>query len=1031
MRLKRMYVMLLLLFSACMLHGKTEDAPPKLEIISATYGKGAETVDITDTIRKAVRGGTRLEFHNHPRQTKQNLKIRNSDKVIHLVYKLGGEQKELKCGYNGRIKIGELASKFQFGTPEWIEHFIDCSGGALALTFSGDPSRGKSQSCPKCKKENCIAFLPFEEDHMQCSRCGFVFSEKTLPTTGADVFEDMKLEYHQLPGGKKIYWKPILRCMKAQYLYYEVSRMRKKDPDTARKRLNAMRAYAKFFKKHMVRGTGKKIFRPGYPHHCNWGRLTHFGDYVFPSAYCNIYKQIEDSGIKISQKERAEYRLLLEDIISEITLPFIRQWRGMGNPMGAAFADCINTGRTFPEARIVDYYTPDKKGNPRILSGTDLVYETVQGRNGLENLVSTYWYSDGLMHEPTVAYQGMLALGVTRTLRDLEGFQPPAGYDPVKRGYQPFPKEYSFLNRPELQLPRNKHREVVFQNGEVIPFGDSPTRMSNETPPKESDLYHGWGIGALRHENTAAAMNWGNLQDGHSHNDMLNLLYWGDGMLMLNTTEYPANERKAPIQYWRGGAGAHNTVMVDGKNHKRARGGFGAWGVTDHLKVMQGFSDRSHPGAVLRRTAFLVNSRPGLPPYLVDFYQVDGGKKSHDYFLQAQSRFKEPLEKLEVLSPKLTATGKGDLSKVFSNAEKKEVYPFIKNPDAGKFSGNAELLWTLPFKGAQRYLRGILVPEGKGENTLYTGDAPGIRYTGRTKDPLDRTVRKVVWRREKGPSEKTMQSCFMAAFEYADEKDKLDLKEMKRLNVSGSPASGAAEVTHGSGKDILLLSDATGKMSVNTSAGRIAFDGIAALLSLDRNGKLLKVTTTGLRSLSVNGKKIAGGCIIRGKLSGMPTGLSEWLQYEKPATVTVAGRIPQEAVGNMLLVQHKNCTTSYKITGVRPLADNRTELQLDRSARKLIAIVSAASNRKDLTILSGGGDAAIPNDNFVVDGKAYKVLSADRSKIRKGSAKTLGYATLKLEKPLGKSGVQRLALTEFGPDDPYTVMTSKTINISE
>ena len=259
----------------------------------------------------------------------------------------------------------------------------------------------------------------------------------------------------------------------------------------------------------------------------------------------------------------------------------------------------------------------------------------------------------------------------------------------------------------------------------------------------------------------------------------------------------------------------------------------------------------------------------------------------------------------------------------------------------------------------------------------------------------------------------------------------MDLKEMKRLNVSGSPASGAAEVTHGSGKDILLLSDATGKMSVNTSAGRIAFDGIAALLSLDRNGKLLKVTTTGLRSLSVNGKRIAGGCIIRGKLSGMPTGLSEWLQYEKPATVTVAGRIPQEAVGNMLLVQHKNCTTSYKITGVRPLADNRTELQLDRSARKLIAVVDAAPNRRDLTILSGGGDAAIPNDNFVVDGKAYKVISADRSKIRKGSAKTLGYATLKLEKPLGKSGVQRLALTEFGADDPYTVMTSKTIDISE
>ncbi len=1030
MRLWKISFILQLLFSVCIVQGKTEKAPPQLEIISATYGKGAQSADITETLRKAVKGGTFLEFHNHPRWTKQNLKIRNSDKVIRLVYKLGGEKKKLECAYNGRIKIGELALKFQFGTPEWIAHFIDCSGGALALTFSGDPSRGKSQFCPKCKQQKCIAFLPFEEDHMQCAQCGFVFSDRTLPTTGADVFEDMKLEYHRLPDGEKIYWKPILRCMKAQYLYYEVSRMRKKDPDTARKRLDAMRAYAKFFKKHMVRGSGKKIFRPGYPHHCNWGRLTHFGDYVFPSSYCIIFRQIEESGIKITRKERAEYRALLEDIISEITLPFIRQWRGMGNPMGQAFADCIRTGRVFPEAKIVDYYTPDKEGNPRILSGTDLVYETVQGRNGLENLVSTYWYSDGLMHEPSVPYQGMLALGVTNTLKCLEGFEPPAGYDPAASGYQPFPKS-GFLERPELHLPRNKHKEVVFQNGEAIPFGDGLTRMTNQTPPKESDLYHGWGIGALRHENTAAAMNWGNLNDGHSHNDMLNLIYWGDGLLMLNTTEYPANEPAAPIQYWRNGAGAHNTVMVDGKNHERARGGFGAWGVTDHLKMMQGFSDQSYPGAVLRRTAFLVNSRPGMPPYLVDFYQVDGGKESHDYFLQAQSRFKEPLEQLEVLSPKLAATGKHSLADVFADAEKKNVYPFIKNPDSGKFKGNAELLWMIPHMGAQRYLHAFLVPEEKGENTLYIGDAPGIRYTGRTKDPLDRTVKKVVWRREKGASEKTMRSCFMAAFEYADEKDRLDLKEMKRLNVSGPSASRAAEVTHGSGKDILLLSDATGRMSVNTSAGQIAFDGIAALLSLDRNGKLLKVTTTGLRSLSVNGKRIAGGCIIRGELAGVPSGLSEWLQYEKPATVTVAGRIPQEAVGNMLLVRHKNCTTSYKITGVRPLAGNRTELQLDRSARKLIAIVSAASDRRDLTILSGGGDSAIPGDNFVVDGKAYGVLSVDRSKVRRGAARTLGYATLKLVRPLPRSGIQRLALTEFGSGDPCTVMTSKTINISK
>ena len=1034
MRSTGILVVMMILFGTCALHGKTEKPLPKLEIISAVYGKAPESADITEKVRKAVKAGSYLDFHNHPRWTGKDLKIPNADKKIHLVYKLGGEQKELECRYNARIKLGTLPPKFQFGTPEWIEHFIDFSGTALAVTSSAffkDLPEGRNIFCPKCGKEKGIAFLPFENDPLQCSLCGFVFTDKALPTTGADIFEGMKHEYHRLPDGTKLYWKPFLRGKKAQFAFYETLRTRRRDPETGRKRLNAMIAYAKIFKKHMVAGSGKNMLRPGYPYHCNYGRLCHFGDYVFPSLYCIIYTEIEKSGVKITPEERAQYRSLLENIISEITLPFIRQWRGMANPMGQAFTDCIRVGSVFPEARIIDYYTPDEKGKPRILSGTDLVYETVQGRNGLENLVSTYWYSDGLMHEPTVAYQKMLAGGVRNALARLEEFRKPAEYDPVKRGYQPFPK-IRFLDRPELRLPLNQHWEVVFPNGGAIPFGDSGSAIVNKNPPQNSEVYPGWGIGVFRNVNTAVAMNWGNLKDGHSHNDMLDIIYWADGVLLLNTTGYPPNEPKMPLDYWRSGAGAHNTVMIDGKNHERACGGPAAWGISDHLKVMQGFSDKSHPGAVLRRTAFFVNSRPGLPPYLVDFYQADGGKESHDYFLLVQAD-RAPLEKVEVLSPQLKATGKATFAEEFANAEKVNVYPFIRNPMAGKFQGSAKVLWTIPHQGTDFYLHGILAPEAAGSNTLYTGDALGVRHTGpRNKDPLDRTVKRVIWRREKAPSEQEMHSCFMAAYEYTKDRNKLDLKEVKRLNVSGTPASRAAEVTHGSGKDILLLSDGNGAMSVNTSAGKIVFDGIAALLSLDRNGKLLKATTTGVRSLEVNGRNISAGTLIRGKLAGLPTGLSEWLQNEKNAAVVAEGRIPQELVGQLLIVRHKTGTTSYKITGVKALPGNRTEVQLNRSARKVIAVVDVAANRKDMTILSGGTHLYIaPGDNFIADGKAYEIQSMDVAETQKPVGKTLGYATLKLKKPLPKSGVQRIPVTEFGAEDPYTVMATKTVDFGK
>ena len=336
-----------------------------------------------------------------------------------------------------------------------------------------------------------------------------------------------------------------------------------------------------------------------------------------------------------------------------------------------------------------------------------------------------------------------------------------------------------------------------------------------------------------------------------------------------------------------------------------------------------------------------------------------------------------------------------------------------------------ERCWTLPYEGALYRFRVILVPESIGSNTLYTGDAPGRGC----KDPLDRTVKRVIWRRGKAPSEKEMHSCFLAAFEYAKDRRKLDLKDVKRLNVSGSPASRAAEVTHGSGKDILLLSDGNGAMSVNTSAGKIAFKGIAALLSFDRNGKLLKVTTTGGRSLEVNGKRIPVGTLIRGRLAGMPSGLSAWLQNEKNATVAVNGKIPREAIGNILIVKHRTGTTSYKITGVKALSGNRTELELDRSARKVIAVVDVAPNRKDMTIISGGTHNYIaPGNNAVVNGNAYKIQSVEPP--GKSDWKTLKYAALKLEKPLPQSGEMRFPVTEFGPDDPYTVMTSRTVEFA-
>ncbi len=55
----------------------------------------------------------------------------------------------------------------------------------------------------------------------------------------------------------------------------------------------------------------------------------------------------------------------------------------------------------------------------------------------------------------------------------------------------------------------------------------------------------------------------------------------------------------------------------------------------------------------------------------------------------------------------------------------------------------------------------------------------------------------------------------------------------------------------------------------------------------------------------------------------------------------------------------------------------------------------------------------------------------DVAETQKPVGKTLGYATLKLKKPLPKSGVQRIPVTEFGTEDPYTVMATKTVEFGK
>lgn len=832
------------------------------------------------------------------------------------------------------------------GSAVWIARFIDRSGGCVTLlntqpTFADNIVRG--MVCPGCDTAGKLRWLAENPDTLNCSACGALVSDRTFPATGHLEFDGMSFEYFTNGKGKDFFIKPEIRYLKSLYAMHRARSMarlakRNRDPKLARQALDIMLAYGDYYRQYICNVSGRTVYRPGWPRQCNWGRITHFGDYVFPNWFCQIYRDIADSGLTIEAADRAGYRALLEEIISEINLPFIRQVGGMGNPMGAAFADCIWAGRVFPEGRFRDYYTPDDRGNPRILSGIELIHETVEGRHGLNNLLANFWYSDGLMRERSVAYQQMLTRGLQATATSIKGYSDPENDVVPAAGYKAF-KEFDLLREPVLKRIFDEHNRISFPDGRSIPIGDDYGDLVCKNPLRNSSFHHGWGVGALRLGKEArtacAVLNWGSGHDGHSHNDMLSLLYYGENMLMLSPTEYPAH-RDGIIreEWWRGGAAAHNTVVIDGVNHERSRGDAVLFSESPQLAAVRAFSGQAYAkqGWTLQRTALLIDTRPNRTPYLLDVFEVKGGR-SHDYFLQAQAPKYGPAEVLSVIAPVLKPSGEPNLAVLLKSGDQ-AGYGYIARPELAPLATNGELRWTFPVPGNETVLRAILVPDG--EEVLYCGEAPGVRNV-KEKDQ-SRLVKKIVRRRT---GAENLKSEFISVFESYHAAGRPDLTGAKRLELSGPGI--AIRMEHGYGVDLVLLSTGAGKLSLTFGNKAIEFDGSAALLAWSSETNTARLTAVGGTRFRYGEQEIECGGTIRGRLLTGPEGLNPNFYAEKNAAVMVDAAMPKEAVGGILFIRQSNGGVSgWKIAAATGLPGG-SRLAFDRSARNAMLEIDRLS----------------------------------------------------------------------------------------
>ena len=927
------------------------------------------------------------------------------------------------------------------GSPEWIECFIDRQGGCLTLlnvlpTLKNGTVPG--MACPGCGNssndrffQGTLVWNPEKPDELFCQKCHVTVSSENFPDSGKMQFDGLDFEYYDGHAGKRYFWRPQLRYIKSLHAFYtaqtlarEAKRLRRLE--SGRQALAILIAYSRYYRHYICNLSHNTLYRPGYPRQCNWGRLTHFGDYVFPKKFCQTYQDLEAAKIPISPEERAEVRALLESIISEVTLPFIRQVNGMGNPMGAAYADCIWAARTFPEAKFPDYCNASGDTVP-VLDSPGLIREILEGPNGFQQLMSNYFYADGLMRERTTAYQEMLVRGLRNTATAIKGYRMPDSSDPP----------FDLLAEPGVQRNFSAHKAIHFPDGRSIPIGDDYGDVVTDTPQATSALYAGWGIGMLckgtNEHRSCTVLNWGSGLDGHSHNDMLSLLFWSEGQLMLSPPEYPAHRDGAiREEYWRGGAAAHNTVIVDGTEHVRSRGNPLLWIDLPGIGIVRAESRLASPGNHLIRTVFLLDTGKSCAPYLVDFFNVSGGS-IHTLFFQAQGEKYQPRERLEILAPSLTPSSYATFAEMFASPMAPALQ-YLLAPRTALIQNKAELLWHFRSGEHNRMLRAVFLPDG--EEKLICTEAPGVR--NRKEADQKRTVEKIIRQRE-GDSP-GLNSCFVSLFEATSGAVASTPLQIQRLQTTGSAGAAAIRVIHATGEDLILSNPASKPVTITVGSGiQLCFDGTALVLRIPSYGKNAELTTVGGTSCTI-GKEEPLACSgpYTGILTTSPTGLNSNLNQERNATITVNMTLPATCKNKVIFISQTNgFISAWHITALRPAPGGGTELELDRPARNAILNITPptpASRR----LYNRSVANVLPGDSCLIHGEWRRVTKIIRPE--SGSAfspwpdekiyqRSPGGFELLLDQPIPsipeKSSLN-IPVSEIARGDQFRIETART-----
>lgn len=589
-------------------------------------------------------------------------------------------------------------------------------------------------------------------DRIRCKQCDIQFPNEKYPLNRKAEFlntvgESVSIYYHEDSSGKRYYINGVIDSMKNDWMLRQLDELslsyqKTKDERYARRVILALEAYSRYFPHYLVKvfitrptndpkartkqtntytyvSTGGPWMRNGKRYankpsepkaslertdtpygwtQSRWGWGRWGGEIPTPLAL--VYEKVKDSAEfeRLSSERGIDVRKQVLSIFYN-AVAYVQEfpfWFQIHNNASSHMRHMIDVGRIIGEPEFVHF-----------------------GYRWSREVMEKYSFSrDGAFAE-SPGYIYVFLATHEENFHALEGYVDPPGY--IGRDGVHISGANTKPSLDFLQKARYATESMRFPNGSSPPIGDSrhdnfvqPTFRpgTTSTPLSESKplLLPGYGHAVLGDgtddAQVQAHLHFSSFKDVvHTHADGLSLMLWAFGAELFTDIGYHKSHYRPYVSTTL----SHNTVVVD----RNAQNGNDTKGrVTIFEPRLAGLSfvqveDRNLYGKICNRyrRTFLLNTSDLSAPYLIDIFEVHGGK-THDYVLHGPTVFDSTLNTTASLAP---MTGERPLlvsGEHWSERINAPPYGVFTNVRTGTVANDFKATYTLvdPYKKPAYYV---------------------------------------------------------------------------------------------------------------------------------------------------------------------------------------------------------------------------------------------------------------------------------------------------------------------------------------